>query len=110
MPRKSKVIRHVTRGSVLDDLKVPPEMLAVFKVKAELHSAILEIASRFSQAELQALLHESQPRISDFMRGKIAKFSLETLLYYADRLKMRPQIRTTGSNNKTHLLEVFAAE
>ena len=110
MPRKSKVIRHVTHGSVLDDLRVPPDMLAIFKVKAELHSDILEIASKFSQTELQALLHESQPRISDFMRGKIAKFSLETLLYYADRLKMHPQIRTTGSNNKTRLLEVFAAE
>ena len=87
MPRKSKVIRRVTHGSVLDDLKVPPEMLAIFKVKAELHSAILEIASRFSQAELRTLLHESQPRISDFMRGKIAKFSLETLLYYASANK-----------------------
>jgi predicted XRE-type DNA-binding protein len=43
---------------------------------------------------LQDFLHESQPRVGDFVRGKITKFSLETLVEYAERLGMRPQIKT----------------
>jgi predicted XRE-type DNA-binding protein len=84
--------------------------LQIYTILKDSDMTQVEIPSRFSQAELQTRLHELQPKISDFMRGKIAKFSLETLLNYADRLKMHPQIRTTDSNNKTHLLEVFAAE
>jgi len=102
--RKSSVIRHTTTGSVLDDLKVPPEKLAMFRQRAELHSAILEFASRYSPKELESILNESQPRISDLMRGKITKFNIETLLYYADRLGMRPCIKTSGSKGHTRPL------
>ncbi|MGH9723599.1 MAG: XRE family transcriptional regulator [Candidatus Acidiferrales bacterium] len=76
-----------------------------FKLKADLHEVILETGSQYSRAELQRILHEPQPRVSDFMRGKITKFSLETLLGYAARLGMRPQILAAGSKNHTHVLE-----
>jgi predicted XRE-type DNA-binding protein len=109
MARKSELIRHTTYGSVLDGLNVSAEALAAFKLKAELHEDILEVASKYSRAELEEILHESQPRISDFMRGKIAKFSLEMLLGYAAQLGMRPQIKTSGSKNHTHTLEAVAA-
>jgi predicted XRE-type DNA-binding protein len=105
MARKSEVIRHTTHGSVLDDLNVSPEALAAFKLKAELHAVIFEFASKYSRTELQNILHESQPRVSDFMRGKITKFSLETLLGYAAQLGMHPQIKTTGSKSRTHVFE-----
>ena len=108
MQTRSKVIGHTTNGSVMDDLKLPVEMKKIFKVKAELHTDIIELASRHSQAELQALWNESQPRVSDFMRGKITKFSLETLLFYAAQLGMRPQIKTTGAKIRTHELEAVA--
>ena len=103
---RSNLIRQTTRGSVLDDLKVSGQMLDMFKVKAELHSRILEVASRYSQSELQAILHEPQPRISDFVRGKITKFSLETLLDYAARLNMHPQITTTWSKHREEAVAV----
>ncbi|MGH7745069.1 MAG: helix-turn-helix domain-containing protein [Candidatus Dormibacteria bacterium] len=110
MARKSKVIWHTTHGSVLDDLNVSPEGLMAFKLKAELHEVILETASRYSRAELQNILHEPQPRVSDFMRGKITKFSLETLLGYAAQLGMRPQISATGSKNHTHVFEAVVTD
>jgi predicted XRE-type DNA-binding protein len=42
-------------------------------------------------------LDEPQPRVSDLMTGKIAKFSLETLIGYAEALGMGPEIKTHAS-------------
>lgn len=94
MAKAANSISHISYGSVLDDLDVAPGKLASFKLRAELHSNIVIVAARYSQAELQKLLNESQPRVSDFLRGKVTKFSLETLVEYAERLGMRPQIKT----------------
>lgn len=94
MAKAAKSISHVSYGSVLDDLDIAPGKLASFKLRAELHSNIVKVASRFTQSELQELLNESQPRVSDFLRGKVTKFSLDTLVEYAERLGMRPQIKT----------------
>ncbi len=96
MGKNAKGIAHISYGSVLDDLDVAPGKLASFKLRAELHAHIIKVASRYSQSELQELLNESQPRISDFLRGKVTKFSLETLMEYAERLGMRPQIKTAA--------------
>ena len=91
-----KVVGHITRGNVLDDLGFSPEESATLKMKSELHSRIIKTIAhkRYTQADLQARLGEPQPRISDLMRGKISKFSLETLVGYAERLGLRPQMKT----------------
>ena len=86
MARKASVIKHVTTGSVLDDLNFPPEVLAELKLRAQLHADVYEIASQYTQLELQNIWKESQPRVSDFMRGKVSKFSIERLLRYAAQL------------------------
>jgi predicted XRE-type DNA-binding protein len=91
---KPRFLSRISCGNVLDDLDIAPGKLASFKLRAELHSNIIKVAARYSQAELQELLNESQPRVSDFLRGKVTKFSLETLVEYAERLGMRPQIKT----------------
>jgi predicted XRE-type DNA-binding protein len=88
------MIGRISYGSILDDLDIAPGKLASFKLPTELHAKVIKVASQYSQAELQKLLNESQPRVSDFLRGKITKFSLETLVEYADRLGMHPQIKT----------------
>ena len=88
------MISPICYGSVLDDLDIAPGKLASFKLRTELHAKIIKVASQYSQAELQDFLNESQPRVSDFVRGKITKFSLETLVEYAERLGMRPEIKT----------------
>jgi predicted XRE-type DNA-binding protein len=91
-----KLVRHITRGNVLDDLGFSPAESAALKMKSELHSRILKTIAQqhYTQADLQARLSEPQPRISDLMRGKISKFSLETLVGYAERLGLRPQMKT----------------
>lgn len=94
MAKAAKSISHISYGSALDDLDISAGKLASFKLRAELHANIIKVASRYSQAELQDLLNESQPRVSDFLRGKVTKFSLETLVEYAERLGMHPQIKT----------------
>jgi len=77
---------HVTRGNVLNDLGFSPEQATALKFKAELYQAILKYAEKYSQRELQAILGEPQPRVSELLSGKIANKSVDKLLYYAGRL------------------------
>ncbi len=77
---------HVTYGSVLDDLGFSPEHATALKFKAELYQAILKCAKKYSQRELQIILAEPQPRVSELLNGKIANKSVDKLLYYAGRL------------------------
>jgi predicted XRE-type DNA-binding protein len=85
---KSGVNRQsrVTRGNVLEDLGFSPERATSFKFKSELYRAILKCAQRHSQKELQTILGEPQPRVSELLNGKIANKSVDKLLYYAGRL------------------------
>jgi predicted XRE-type DNA-binding protein len=80
--------------NVFDDLGFSPEESAALTMKSELHSRIMRCAKNYSQSQLQEILGETQPRVSDLLRGKIAKFSLDALVGYAAALHMRPEIKT----------------
>ncbi len=80
--------------NVFDDLGFSPEEAAALHMKSTLHRKITRYAKNYSQAQLQKILGEPQPRISDLLRGKISKFSLEALVNYAEALHLRPEIRT----------------
>ena len=84
---------HITHGSVLDDLGFSPEKAAVLKMKAEMHAALLRKAKKYTQKELQAILKEPQPRVSEFLNGKIASVSIEKMTVYALRLGTKPSIK-----------------
>ena len=56
---------HVTRGNVLDDLGFSREHATALKFKAELYQAILKFSEKYSQKELQMILGEPQPRVSE---------------------------------------------
>jgi predicted XRE-type DNA-binding protein len=77
---------HITRENVLDDLGFSPELATALKFKADLYQAILKYARGYSQKQLQAILGEPQPRVSELLNGKIANKSVDKLLYYAGRL------------------------
>ncbi len=79
-----------------EDLGFSPEEAVALKLKTDLHTKIVKCASRHSQQELQTLLDTTQPRISDLMRGKMSKFSLEMLVIYAEKLGLHTEIRTTA--------------
>jgi predicted XRE-type DNA-binding protein len=59
-----------------------PEKAAALKLKADLHTKIVKVASRYSQRELQNILQTSQPRVSDLLR------------FYAERLGLETSIKT----------------
>jgi len=77
---------YITRGNVIDDLGFAPEKATALKFKAELYRAILKYARRYSQKDLQGILGEPQPRVSELLNGKIANKSVDKLLQYAGRL------------------------
>lgn len=86
MKRTGNKPTHLTRGSVLDDLGFSPEQAVALKFKAQLYQAILRVAKKYSQKELQVILGEPQPRVSELLNGKIANKSVDKLLSYAGRL------------------------
>jgi predicted XRE-type DNA-binding protein len=81
--------------NVFEDLGFSPEETAALKLKTDLHTAIVKRAARHSQHELQKLLGTTQPRISDLLRGKMSKFSLEMLVIFAEKLGLHTEIRAT---------------
>jgi predicted XRE-type DNA-binding protein len=97
---------HVTKGDVLDDLGLSRSEASALKVKATLLDAILrEIKTRgYTQNQLVDILDEHQPSVSNLVRGRIDKVSLEKLLTYSDRLKMKATltVEARASRRRTH--------
>jgi predicted XRE-type DNA-binding protein len=87
-------VRKHREENVFDQLGFSREVATALGMKAALHRKIIRYAKHrnYSQAQLVKILREPQPRISDLLRGKISKFSLEALVNYAEALDMRPEI------------------
>jgi predicted XRE-type DNA-binding protein len=100
---------HITRGNVLDDLGFSPEQAAVLKFKADLYQAILKHARKYSQKQLQIILAEPQPRVSELLNGKIANKSVDKLLYYAGRLGIEARAKFPRTNKQVVRRELAAA-
>lgn len=71
-----------TFNSVWDALEDTPREAANLKARAELMREIQRIAkrSRLTQSALAERLGVTQPRLSDLMRGRIDRFSLDALV------------------------------
>lgn len=91
---------HVTRGNVLDDLGFSPEQATLLKFKADLYQAILKYAQKYSAKQLQVILAEPQPRVSELLNGKIVNKSVDKLLYYAGRLGIEAKARFPRTNKQ----------
>lgn len=101
---------HVMRGNVLDDLGFSPEQATILKFKADLYQAILKHARRYSPKQLQAILAEPQPRVSELLNGKIANKSVDKLLYYAGRLGIEAKARFPQTNKQVVQRKLAAAD
>src|SRR5712691_5805437 len=101
---------HVTRGNVLDDLGFSPEQAAILKFKADLYQAILKHARKYSPKELQVILAEPQPRVSELLNGKIANKSVDKLLYYAGRLGIEAKARFAQTHKEVVEKELALAD
>src|ERR1700752_1798211 len=109
MKREANRPSRVTHGNVLDDLGFSPEQATALKFKAELYQAILKVAEKYSQKELQSILGEPQPRVSELLNGKIANKSVDKLLHYAGRLGIEPRARFPQTNKQAAKRELAAA-
>jgi predicted XRE-type DNA-binding protein len=100
---------HVTRGSVLDDLGFTPKQATVLKFKADSYQAILKHARKYSPKQLQVILAEPQPRVSELLNGKIANQSVDKPLHYAGRLGIEAKAKFPQTNHEAVRRELAAA-
>jgi predicted XRE-type DNA-binding protein len=85
---------HISRGNVIDDLGFSSEEAAAIKLKASLHVEIMRIVKKkkLRSRQLEKILDQPQPRISELLNGKISKMSAEKLAGYLSRLGVEIKI------------------
>jgi len=78
-------------GNVFIDLGYPPDEAAILQMRADLMADLRKHikAKRLTQTKAAEILGVSQSRVSDLIRGKWDKFSLEMLIALATRAGMR---------------------
>jgi len=91
----------LTRSSenVFVDLGFSPEEAAVMAMRADL-MARLRLAidhNGWTQTRAAEVLGISQSRVSDLVRGKWERFSLDTLLILATRAGLRPRLTVANA-------------
>lgn len=86
------------RGNLFLELGFPPEEAAVLKMRADLMSDLREFIrdSKLTQAAVAQRLGISQSRVSDLVRGKWEKFSLEMLITLAARAGHKVALRVVA--------------
>ena len=98
----------ITKGSanVFADLGLADA--DVLLAKADLAIAIvLRVEERgLTQADAARLLRTTQPRISDLRRGRLHRFSIDTLLRLLTRLGVDVELRLTPRQEETARVRV----
>ncbi len=91
--RKEKITK--SSGNVFVDLGFPPEEVTILTMRADLMAQLRLLIERkgWTQAQAAAALGVSQSRVSDLVRGKWDKFSLDMLLMLAARAGLRPRLK-----------------
>jgi predicted XRE-type DNA-binding protein len=90
---KEKITR--SSGNVFTDLGFPPEEAAILAMRADLMAQLrLSVEKRnWTQVEAAKVLGISQSRVSDLMRGKWDKFSLDMLVTLATRAGLHCELK-----------------
>ena len=75
-------------ASVWDAIADTPERAANLRARAELMQQIAEVVkeSGWNQAEAASRCGTTQPRIDDLLRGRVSRFSIDTLVNIATAL------------------------
>jgi predicted XRE-type DNA-binding protein len=81
-------------GNVFRDLGFPPDEATILQMRSDLMADLRMFieTKKLTQTEAAEILGVSQSRISDLVRGKWEKFSLEMLITLAIRAGMRISI------------------
>jgi predicted XRE-type DNA-binding protein len=82
-------------GNVFSDLGFSPDEAAVLQMRAELMADLRKFIKgrKLTQAKASEILGVSQSRVSDLIRGKWDRFSLEMLITLATRAGKRVSLR-----------------
>ena len=83
-------------GNVFRDLGFEPEEAENLKVRADLMIELSKLikARKLTQVRAAKLLGVTQPRVSDLVRGKIDRFSVDSLIEMLGRAGVRVEITT----------------
>ena len=87
-----------TFNSVWDAIEDTPEEAENMKIRSALMRAIEDHirAEGWSQQQAAERLGVTQPRVSDLMRGKIDKFTIDTLVNMLVAAGLHVQVRVEG--------------
>jgi len=90
----SRAVVH-SSGNVFIDLGYSPEEAAILQMRADLMGDLRKFinAKRLTQAKAAEVLGISQSRVSDLIRGKWERFSLEMLITLATRAGMHVTLK-----------------
>ena len=82
-------------GNVFIDLGYSPEEAAILQMRADLMADLRRFikAKKLTQAKAAEILGVSQSRVSDLIRGKWEKFSLEMVITLATRVGMHVTLK-----------------
>ncbi len=82
-------------GNVFIDLGYSEDEAAILQMRADLMADLRKFikAKRLTQAKAAEILGVSQSRVSDLIRGKWEKFSLEMLITLATKAGMRVTLK-----------------
>lgn len=89
---KAKIRR--SSGNVFRDLGFAAEEAANLKVRSDLMIRLSKLIDTrgLTQADAAALFGVTQPRVSDLVRGKIDRFSIDTLVAMLGNAGLKVQI------------------
>jgi predicted XRE-type DNA-binding protein len=85
-------------GNVFIDLGYSPEEAAILQMRAALMAKLRKFieTKKLTQANAAKILCISQSRVSDLIRGKWERFSLEMLVTLATRAGMQVRLKTAA--------------
>ena len=82
-------ISHITpeNGNIFEDLGFSRQEATKLKIKAQLMCQISEWIKeqQLKQEDASRVLHVTRPRVSDVLRGKSAKFTIDALVDMLER-------------------------
>ena len=91
--KKGTVVK--SSGNVFIDLGYSPDEAAILQMRADLMADLRKWikTKRLTQTKAAEILGVSQSRVSDLIRGKWERFSLEMLITLATRVGMHVSLR-----------------
>ncbi len=87
-------------ANVFRDLDFDIEESENLRIRADLMMEISELIEKrgWTQAQAAEVMRVSQPRISDLVRGKIDRFSIDTLIAMIGSAGIRVRVTTTEAH------------